>query len=162
MTNSNEAEILTKVSGTEPGQRRLNGVQTSGRPLRNLSEARYSTLRTRDLEIEVRDHTILLADSYRPDDAGQFPVLISFSCYPRQIQDIGAPLGFIEAGAVDFFAPRGYVHLIVNARGTGGSTGEWTMLDQTERDDLYDVIEWAAAQPWSTETSECSVSATSR
>jgi hypothetical protein len=149
MTDSTQAELLTRVSGIEPGQRLLNGVQTSGRPLRNLSEPRYATLRTRDVEIEVRDHTILLADSYRPDDSGQFPVLVSFSCYPRQIQDVGAPLGFIEAGAVDFFASRGYVHLIVNARGTGGSTGEWTMLDETERNDLYDVIEWAASQPWS-------------
>ena len=26
--------------------------------------------------------------------------------YPRQIQDLGAPLGFIEAGASDFFVPR--------------------------------------------------------
>jgi putative CocE/NonD family hydrolase len=149
MTKSHDAEIITKVSGTEPGQRRLNGVQTPGRALRNLSQPLYSTLRTRDVEIEVRDRTILLADSYRPDDAGKFPVLVSFSCYPRQIQDLGAPVGFIESGAVDFFAPRGYVHLIVNARGTGGSGGEWTMLDKTERDDLYDVIEWAAAQPWS-------------
>jgi uncharacterized protein len=149
MSKSHEAEIITKVSGTEPGQRRLNGVQTSGRALRNLSQPRYSTLRTRDVEIEVRDKTVLLADSYRPDEGGQFPVLVSFSCYPRQIQDLGAPVGFIESGALDFFAPRGYVHLIVNARGTGGSTGEWTMLDETERDDLYDVIEWAAAQPWS-------------
>jgi putative CocE/NonD family hydrolase len=149
MTSTLDAKLITKVSGTEPGQRRLNGVQTSGRPLRNLSEPRYATLRTRDVPIEVRDGTTLLADGYRPDDDGRFPVLVSFSCYPRQIQDLGAPLGFIEAGAVDFFAPRGYVHLIVNARGTGGSGGEWTMLDETERDDLYDVIEWAAEQPWS-------------
>jgi X-Pro dipeptidyl-peptidase-like protein len=30
-------------------------------------------------------------------------------------------MGFIEAGASDFFVPRGYVHVIANVRGTGGS-----------------------------------------
>lgn len=43
---------------------------------------------------------------------GRFPALLSFSSYPRQIQDLGAPLGFIEAGASDFFVPRGYVQVI--------------------------------------------------
>ena len=79
---------------------------------------------------------------------GAFPALVSFSPYPRQIQDVGAPLGFIEAGASDFFVPRGYVHLIVNARGTGGSGGVWTMLDRQEREDLHDLVEWVAVQPW--------------
>src|SRR6185436_13528024 len=68
--------------------------------------------------------------------------------YPRQIQDVGAPLGFIEAGASDFFVPRGYAHLIVNARGTGGSGGSWGLFDGQERDDLHDLVEWAAVQPW--------------
>jgi len=98
--------------------------------------------------VPVRDGTILLADLFQPDSHGAFPALVSFSPYPRQIQDLGAPLGFIEAGASDFFVPRGYVHVIVNARGTAGSGGVWTMLDQQERDDLHDVIEWIAAQPW--------------
>lgn len=141
-------DILTAVSGTAAGQRRLNGVQTTGRPLRNLSAPEYDVARRRDVAVPMRDGVELLADVYRPNADGRFPALVSFSCYPRQIQDVGAPLGFIEAGAVDYFAPRGYAHLVVNARGTGGSGGEWTMLDQTERDDLFDLIEWVAAQPW--------------
>jgi uncharacterized protein len=140
--------VLHGVSGVEPGQRHLNGPQTSGRAYRDLSVPEHDTRRERDVAIDVRDGTRLLGDVYRPDAEGRFPALVAFSCYPRQIQDVGAPLGFIEAGAVDFFAPRGYGHVIVNARGTGGSGGEWTLLDGTERDDLYDVIEWAAAQPW--------------
>ncbi len=43
-------------------------------------------------------------------------MLIAASPYPRQIQDLGAPMGFIEAGASDFFVPRGYVHVIANVR----------------------------------------------
>jgi putative CocE/NonD family hydrolase len=140
--------MTVKAAGLASGERRLNGVQTTGRELRNLSEPSYSMRRTDNVGVTVRDGTKLLGDLFQPDAAGAFPALVSFSPYPRQIQDVGAPLGFIEAGASDFFVPRGYVQLIVNARGTGGSGGEWTLFDGQERDDLYDMIEWVAAQPW--------------
>ena len=91
----------------------------------------------------------LLVDVHRPDDAGRYPVLVSASPYPRQIQDLGAPMGFIEAGASDFFVPRGYVHVIANLRGTGGSGGTFGFFDAQERRDMHDLVEWAAAQPWS-------------
>ena len=90
----------------------------------------------------------LLADVHRPDADGPFPVLIAASPYPRQIQDLGAPMGFIEAGATDFWVPRGYVHVIANLRGTGGSDGTFGFFDDQERRDMYDLVEWAAAQPW--------------
>jgi putative CocE/NonD family hydrolase len=137
-----------QVSGLAPGQRHLNGIQTTGREYRNLSEPAFAMRRTNNIGITMRDGTELLADLFQPDSDGRFPALVSFSPYPRQIQDVGAPLGFIESGASDFFVPRGYSQLIVNARGTGGSGGTWTLLDQQERDDLHDVIEWIAAQPW--------------
>ena len=137
-----------KASGVEPGRRQLNGVQTTGRDYRALSEVEFSIRRTNDVEIVVRDGVTLLADLFQPDAKGRFPALLSFSCYPRQIQDVGAPIGFVEAGASDFFTPRGYAHLIANARGTCGSGGVTSFLDQQEREDLFDVIAWIAAQPW--------------
>jgi hypothetical protein len=140
--------MTMSIAGRPHAERRLNGTQTTGRQYRNLSEPSLAIRRTNNVGVTVRDGTTLLADLYQPDSEGTFPALVSFSPYPRQIQDVGAPLGFIEAGASDFFVPRGYVHLIVNARGTGGSGGVWTMLDQQERDDLYDLVEWTAAQPW--------------
>ena len=133
--------MVQPIAGTEPGQRLLNGVQTTGRDYRNLSQPEFTTRRTNNVGIAVRDGTVLLADLFRPDAEGRFPVLLSFSAYPRQIQNVGAPLGFIEAGASDFFVPRGYVHVIANARGTGGSGGTWTLLDGREREDIYDLIE---------------------
>jgi putative CocE/NonD family hydrolase len=139
---------MQQVAGTEAGQRQLNGPQTTGRDYRNLSQPEFGTRRTNNVGIAVRDGTLLLADLFQPDAEGRFPALLSFSAYPRQIQDVGAPLGFIEAGATDFFVPRGYVHVIANARGTGGSGGSWSLLDGQEREDLFDLIEWIAAQPW--------------
>jgi uncharacterized protein len=97
----------------------------------------------------MRDGVILLADVHRPAEPGRYPVLVAASPYPRQIQNLGAPAGFIEAGASDFFVPRGYVHVIANCRGTSGSGGTFGFFDSQERRDMHDLVEWAAQQPWS-------------
>jgi uncharacterized protein len=138
-----------QVSGIDPGQRQLNGTQTTGRDYRALSTPDYATTQDDDVAVPMRDGINLLADVVRPDAPGKFPVLIAASPYPRQIQNLGAPVGFIEAGASDFFAPRGYVHVIANLRGTSGSGGTFGFFDAQERRDLYDLVEWAGAQPWS-------------
>src|SRR6195952_2992935 len=143
------AQVSKTVSGIEPGQRQLNGPQTSGREYRNLSRPEHETTRDDDVAVPMRDGVQLLADVFRPAAPGRYPVLIAASPYPRQIQDLGAPMGFIEAGATDFFVPRGYVHVIVNLRGTGGSGGTFGFFDGQERQDMYDLVEWAAAQSWS-------------
>src|SRR5580692_11788630 len=141
--------MATTVSGVDPGQRQLNGTQTSGREYRELSTPDYRMTQDYDVAVRMRDGINLMADVYRPDAPGKFPVLIAASPYPRQIQNLGAPLGFIEAGPSDFWVPRGYVHVIANVRGTSGSGSTFGFFDAQERRDMYDLVEWAAAQPWS-------------
>lgn len=136
------------ASGVEPGQRKLNGPQTTGRTYRNLSEAQFAITHDIDRHVPVRDGLELMADVHRPNAEGKFPALVSFSAYPRQIQNMGIPMGFVEAGQSDFFVPRGYAHVIANARGTNGSGGVYSMFDAQERHDVHDVIEWTAQQPW--------------
>src|SRR5665648_224156 len=114
---------MAQVAGTEPGQRQLNGPQTSWRDYRDLSAPEHAMTSDLDVAVTMRDGTTLLVDVHRPVTPGAYPVLVAASPYPRQIQDLGAPMGFIEAGASDFFVPRGYVHVIANLRGTGGSDG---------------------------------------
>ncbi|KAA0112035.1 CocE/NonD family hydrolase [Mycolicibacterium sp. P1-5] len=142
----------TGVSGIDAGQRRLNGPQTTGRDYRNLSTPDYQITTDINLCVPMRDGVMLMADVHRPDgpavQGARFPALIAASPYPRQIQDLGAPAGFIEAGATDFWVPRGYAHVIANLRGTGGSGGRFGFFDAQERRDLYDLVEWVAAQPW--------------
>ena len=138
-----------KVAGVDPGQRPLNGPQTTGRTYQNLSEPRHRLVTELDVGVPMRDATTLRADIHRPVGGDKYPVLIAASPYPRQIQDLGAPMGFIEAGATDFFVPRGYVHVIANLRGTSGSEGTFGFHDAQERLDLFDLVEWAAEQPWS-------------
>jgi hypothetical protein len=136
------------ASGTSAGERLLNGPQTTGREFRNLSQPEYAIKRTNDIVVAMRDGVKLKADLLQPDAAGTYPVLIAVSPYPCQIKDFGLPMGMLEAGASDFFVPRGYAHLIVNLRGTCDSEGTWGFANQQERDDVYDLVEWAAAQPW--------------
>src|SRR5690242_9153583 len=103
--------MASTVAGVEPGQRQLNGTQTTGREYRDLSVPSYEVARDLDVRAPMRDGVDLLVDVHRPDAEGTFPVLVAASPYPRQIQNTGAPMGFIEAGASDFWVPRGYVHV---------------------------------------------------
>ncbi|WP_101949678.1 CocE/NonD family hydrolase [Mycobacterium sp. 3519A] len=128
--------------------RRLNGPQTTGRDYRNLSEPRYGVHHDNNVAIAMRDGIALMSDVHRPDADGRFPALIAASPYPRQIQNLGAPMGFIEAGVTDFWVPRGYAHVIANLRGTGDSGGEFGFFDAQERSDMFDLVEWVAARPW--------------
>lgn len=126
----------------------LNGPQTTGRTFDNLSEPEHAIRHDINVAVPVRDGISLMADVHRPDADGRFPALIAASPYPRQIQNLGAPMGFIEAGNTDFWVTRGYAHVIANVRGTGGSGGEFGFFDANERRDMHDLVEWAAAQPW--------------
>lgn len=51
------------VSGIEPGQRRLNAPQTTGRDYRNLSQPAFTTTRDDDVRVPMRDVLELLADA---------------------------------------------------------------------------------------------------
>jgi uncharacterized protein len=95
-----------RLSGIEPGQRRLNGPQTTGCEYRNLSQPTHAMAHDDDVAVLMRDRVMLLVDVHRPAEPGRHPVLVAASPYPRQIQNLGAPAGFIEAGASDFFVPR--------------------------------------------------------
>ena len=66
---------MTKLpaSGIEPGQRHLNGPQTTGREYRNLSQPQHGkTVCDEDVEVPMRDGVKLLADVYRPAAYGVF------------------------------------------------------------------------------------------
>jgi uncharacterized protein len=137
-----------QCSGAEPGQRQLAGIQTTGRQYRNLSEPEFAIATENSVRVPMREGINLRADVYRPDAAGRFPALVAMSPYPRQMQGLGIPAGFVEAGQSDFFVPRGYAHVIANSRGTCGSEGTYDFWGPAEKTDLYDLIEWVAAQSW--------------
>jgi uncharacterized protein len=59
-----------KPSGVEPGQRQLNGLQTTGREYRS-SKVEFDIKRTNDVAISMRDGTKLLVDLFQPGVEGR-------------------------------------------------------------------------------------------
>ncbi|HEY4097794.1 MAG TPA: CocE/NonD family hydrolase [Baekduia sp.] len=116
---------------------------------RERSEPRYDTVAALGTELRMRDGVTLFADVFRPYARGErFPALIAFSPYTRLLQSSNLPLGQNEAGITEFWVPRGYAHVIVEARGTGDSEGRYDLLGAAEQRDLCETIEWVAQQPW--------------
>ena len=104
-------------------------------------DAEYGVVSQTDIPVTMRDGIRLRADVHRPDAPGRFPVILTQTPYSKG----GAGLG----GANPYFVERGYVHVVVDVRGTGGSEGQWDSFGESEQGDGYELVEWAAAQEWS-------------
>jgi putative CocE/NonD family hydrolase len=105
-----------------------------------------------DVGIAMRDGVRLSARVYRPEADGQFPVLLAVSPYQHQTDSIPHSTLFLwrEVGPVDWYVEaQGYAVVHVDVRGTGLSQGEYNFLSKDEQQDLYEIIEWCARQPWS-------------
>ena len=128
---------------------RLGPVQYAGWEPTVRSAPRHRVRLDPGIAVPLPDGTVLRADIYRPDAPGRFPALLAWSSYTRQLQHTGLPLPINEVGVGGHIVSRGYAHLTVNARGTGGSGGERIFpFSAQEQGDVADAIEWAAAQPW--------------
>ncbi|NLT58864.1 MAG: CocE/NonD family hydrolase [Clostridiales bacterium] len=130
--------------------------------LGELSSPRHEVQVEKDRTIILRDGVRLHADVYRPSGSdGPFPALVGFSPFGKEAQalsrdrdpiQIGRVLfdQSIEVGSIDFFVRRGYVVVVPSPRGISTSEGRWTgPLSRQDQQDCYDVVEWAAAQSWS-------------
>ncbi len=104
----------------------------------------YEVIRESNVEIPMTDGTVLVADVYRPrPKAGQpadqrFPCLFEMTPYRKEMR---------AAEAAGTFPARGFVYMEVDARGTGGSSGQYdgVFLEQ-EQVDGYDGVEWLATK----------------
>src|SRR5687768_8307869 len=113
------------------------------------SAARYAAISDYEAKIPMRDGVKLAADVIRPAARGtKFPALVTSSVYTRQLQRGVITLGQNEGGIAEFWVPRGYAHVIVDVRGSNDSEGHYDLFGNQEQQDLYDVIEWVAEQPW--------------
>jgi predicted acyl esterase len=100
------------------------------------------------IEVPTRDGSHLVSDLRRPAGpdglpaTGRFPgIVYDFNAYDaRQFYGLGA----------DYFVMRGYVAVVSSVRGTGGTPGRLDPFGRQEQQDSYDLIEWLAAQPFST------------
>ena len=130
---------------------------------RERSKPIYKIRVEKDVFIPMHDGVRLAADIYHPDDKGKFPALLAYGPYGKELQALvltfppqarPSPLwdGGIEAGDTNYIVPRGYAHIIVDARGTGKSEGEccgvYGVGGGYEGRDCYDLVDWIARQPW--------------
>jgi hypothetical protein len=122
-----------------------------------LSPRAHSVEVERNVSIPTSDGTCLSADIFRPQGPGRFPGLLGVHAYdmamqsaPSRPQAIQGRNAQAEAGDPNFYVRRGYVHVIVNARGTGRSQGEYSHYGPRDAQDIADVIAWMAEQPWCT------------
>ncbi|MFC1856892.1 CocE/NonD family hydrolase [Thermodesulfobacteriota bacterium] len=98
----------------------------------------------RNVDMKMRDGTILRGDVYRPAEGGPFPVLLHRLPYNKSYAWIAAALMLNPLNGAD----QGYAVVLQDCRGRFESEGEWTPF-HSEIDDGYDTVEWCAEQPWS-------------
>ena len=88
------------------------------------------------------DSLRLDADIYRPDAAGEFPVLLMRQPYGRAIAST------VVYSHPAWYAKHGYIVVIQDVRGRGTSEGEFNPF-VSETQDGFDSVNWAANLPGS-------------
>jgi len=105
----------------------------------------------RDVIVTMRDGVRLACDVYRPKAPGKYPVLYTVAPYLKDAIYLPtmSVFRYRETGNIAKWVSRGYVYVHTDVRGTGKSEGLFKPFCKEEQTDLYDMIEWAAVQPWS-------------
>jgi len=107
----------------------------------------YGVVLVRSAYMTARDGARLSADIFRPAVDGEaapgpFPAIVVRTPYDGRS---GGPSGQRANG--EYFARRGYLYIVQDARGRFESEGEFTLLGH-DHDDGHDAIEWAASLPF--------------
>lgn len=100
--------------------------------------------------VKVRDGVEVGVAIYAPDSGGRFPALFAVAPYRFDNNSLPASAQFLwrETGPIDFYVSQGYVYVHMDVRGSGRSGGQFGFLDRHDQEDMSDVIEWVAKQPW--------------
>ena len=118
-----------------------------------------------DQPVTMRDGVVLYGDVYRPaGHTGTLPAVLMYTPYSKRggywntafyPVNFGVPpqdvtgLNAFEALDPGYWCEHGYAIVLVDSRGTSNSGGDMRFMGQGEGEDVYDSVEWIAAQPWS-------------
>ena len=119
----------------------------------------------RDVVVAMRDGTSIYVDVYRPPGAAEpLPAIVSWSPYGKRggfitLDDFPFRAGVPQSrlSGLDKFegvdpaqwCPAGYAVVQPDPRGAYRSGGRLAVWDRQEGEDGHDLVEWTAAQPWS-------------
>jgi predicted acyl esterase len=139
-------------------------------PYAQRSEVRDGMQIDWHVPIRVRDGLELIADVYRPQKPGKYPVILSHGPYGKGLAfQEGYKTAWdrmaqnhpdVTAGSTNKYqnwevvdpekwVPEGYVVVRVDSRGAGASPGFMSLWGPQETQDMYDCIEWSGVQAWS-------------
>jgi putative CocE/NonD family hydrolase len=147
---------------------RLRGIAN---PPITITEPPDDLLIDRDAEVRTRDGTVLRANVIRSADGDRRPVVLSAHPYAKdnlptrrgkrwtyavayRMLRQPDPLTFSaltgwEAPDPAWWVAQGFVVVNADLRGSGHSDGTPKLLSRRESEDVYDIVGWAAEQPWS-------------
>ena len=100
--------------------------------------------------VTVRDGVSIAVALYLPASGGPFPALLAASPYRFDNNVLPPSSQFLwrETGPIELYVEHGYAYVNMDVRGCGRSGGSFEFLGKNEQHDLYDVVQWIAAQPW--------------
>ena len=123
-----------------------------------------------DVPIPMDDGIVLRADVFRPIAEGRYAVILTYGPYgkglsfqeffksqwdrmtasfPETAEGSSNKYQNWEVVDPEKWVPDGFICIRIDSRGAGRSPGVLDHHNPREAKDLYDCIEWAAAQPWS-------------
>jgi putative CocE/NonD family hydrolase len=104
----------------------------------------------RSFHLTMRDGVRVAVDLHLPDVTdGRVPTCLRSTRYWRSTVD-DLPKEHIGALEAARWTAHGFALVLVDVRGTGASFGSWPRgWDDTQRDDLCEILDWVVAQPWS-------------
>lgn len=106
-----------------------------------------------EIETKSRHGDNVRADVYLPIGAsGRLPVLLGALPYQKSLHRLPAVpvFPFIEYGPMQLYLDEGYAYVAMDVPGTGRSDGVWDPVSRAEGEAIHDMIEYVAAQDWST------------
>ena len=105
-----------------------------------LPAARYPVRAEINVRVPMRDGVRLATDIYYPQGAGdKLPAIMIRTPYNRKAR----------TEVIRMFAGQGYIVAVQDVRGKFDSEGRFTVA-ANETNDGSDMLDWMAAQPWST------------
>jgi uncharacterized protein len=114
----------------------------------------------KDVRVPTRDGGWVAVDILRPPGDEPVPAIVTMGAYSKDLYWADKypmfpsiemnPYMNWETPDPTYWVPRGYALVRADSPGTGKSPGVADVFGPVEHHAYYDVIEWAAAQPWCT------------